>query len=71
MADILIPETFGELIRGFTGIIVALGGVVLIYLIFNIINFYNNRKRMKELNKMHRKIDIILALLDKKGKFKR
>ncbi len=46
-----------------TRFIQALGGVIVIYLIFSIANFYLNRKKNKEIKSINRKLSEIKKLL--------
>ena len=64
--ETLIPNTFEGLAKGIIGVIAALGGVIFLYLVFSIINFYINRKRLNVLSRMDRKLDIILSIINKK-----
>ncbi len=67
----IIPTTFEGLINNLVGVIAALGGVLFLYLVFNVINFYVNRRRLKELAKMNRKLDIILSVIGKEKRFRK
>jgi len=62
-------DPFGT-IKILTSVIAALGGVVFLYLVFNILNFLWNRKKNNNLKEMNEKIDRIIDLLkvDKKNK---
>ena len=48
-----------------TGTIAALGGIILLYLIFQSVMIYINRKKKKELEKINEKIGNIEELLKK------
>ncbi len=58
-----IPQ---EVIQNLTKVIGALGGVIFLYLIFNVINFLLNRKRAKEIKNINRKLNEIKSLLENK-----
>ena len=45
--ETIVPEPVSNVFSGFFGIIAALGGVVLLYLIFAIVNFFIERKKYK------------------------
>jgi beta-lactamase regulating signal transducer with metallopeptidase domain len=53
-------------ISNLTTFIQALGGVILIYIIFNIINAILNRKKRNELREINKNLEDIKELLKKK-----
>ena len=63
--EILVNGTI-EPIKSLTRIIVALGGVIFLYLVFNVINFFINRKKVKEIKKISQDLEDIKKLLSKK-----
>lgn len=50
-----------------TRFIQALGGVILLYLVFNLVNFFLNRKKNKMLNNIENELKEIKSILKKKG----
>lgn len=58
----LPQDLAGNLIR----VIAALGGVIFLYLIFNIINFLINRRKEKELKRVNENLEEIKKLLKNK-----
>jgi len=58
-----IPE---ELVGSFSGLILmlqALGGVIIVYIVFNIINYILNRKKRNELKEINKNLDDIKQIL--------
>ena len=66
--ETLVANSAETLIRSLTRTIAALGGVIFLYLVFNIINFIINKKRGKEIREMNEKLDKIIRLLGKRKK---
>lgn len=64
---ILTNDTL-EPIRSLTRIVTALGGIIFLYFIFSIVNFFINRKRAKEIKKISQNLEDIRKLLRKKFK---
>ena len=55
-----MPIDIVNRLRSLITIFQAIGGLIIVYIIFHIINLFLNRKRAKEMNKMrelHEKID--------------
>lgn len=52
-------------IKTLTSVIAALGGVVFLYLVFNVLNFIWNRKKNNNLKEMNEKLDKVIDLLKK------
>ena len=63
--ETILPVIVESLIKGLTGTIAALGGIILLYLIFQSVMIYINRKKKKELEKINEKIGNIEELLKK------
>ena len=63
--ETILPIIAESLIKGLTGTIAALGGIILLYLIFQSVMIYINRKKKKELEKINEKIGNIEELLKK------
>jgi len=63
--ETILPVIGESLIKGLTGTIAALGGIILLYLIFQSVMIYINRKKKKELEKINEKIGNIEELLKK------
>ncbi len=61
-------DTFASPISSVTRLIQALGGIVLLYLIFSIINVIINWKKNKEIKRLGRDVRDIKRLLSKKSK---
>jgi lysylphosphatidylglycerol synthetase-like protein (DUF2156 family) len=71
LEEVVDPQTIENLINqisNLTTFIQALGGVIVIYLVFNIINIIISRKKNKELNKINENLEQIKELLRKKNK---
>ena len=64
----VLPEEFMNSLSNFVDILQALGIVVLVYLIFNIINLFINRKKRDEMKKINENLEDIKKLLSKKNK---
>ena len=64
---ILIEEVLNQ-ISSLTTFIQAIGGLILLYIIFNIINMIINRKKNKEIKMINKNLEDIKKLLQKKRK---
>lgn len=65
--ETIIPDPVSNVFSEFFGIIVALGGIFLLYLIFAIANFLLERKKYREIRKISKRLDKIeKILIDKK-----
>ena len=64
----ILPKEFIEKASSFMTILEALGWALLIYVVFNIINFVINRERKKELIQIHKTLLDIKKLLIKQTK---
>ncbi|MBM3228592.1 hypothetical protein FJZ20_01785 [Candidatus Pacearchaeota archaeon] len=64
----LTPENMAFSITTLTRMIQALGGLIILYLIFGIINLIISIKKNKELKKMSENLKKIRAILSKKKK---
>jgi len=64
--ETVLPDTLGGLVKGLIGTIAALGGVILLYLIFSAVSSYLNRKKVKELKKINANLEDIKKILGKK-----
>ena len=63
-------ETADRILRWVIGSLAALGGVLFIYIVFNIINSILNRKKYKQLEVINKKLEDIEYLLEKNLKQK-
>ncbi len=63
-----LPKEFLEKAAGFMNVLEVLGWALLVYIIFNIINFVINRERKKELGQIHETLVDIKKLLSKQAK---
>jgi len=63
MANEIIIPVAENLVSWLTGIIAALGGVILLYLIFQSIMVYINRKKEKGIENINKKLTRIEELL--------
>jgi phosphate/sulfate permease len=71
LSDELITLLGPEVIRDLENLVLiwqAIGGVILAYLIFSLINTWINRKKRKELEKMNENLIDIKKLLVKQNK---
>ena len=66
--DIEIINNLINQISSLTTFIQAIGGLILLYLIFNIINAVINRNKKKEIEKINKNLQDIKKLLKKKKK---
>jgi len=64
----VVVNSADALVRNLVSVIAALGGIIVIYLIFQIINFSINRKKLNKIKVIDEKIDKIMNLLEKKKK---
>jgi hypothetical protein len=62
----LISALPQDVVGNLTKVIAALGGVIFVYLLFNILNFMINRRKEKELKKVNENLVEIKKLLTKK-----
>lgn len=67
MTDNITTELIDK-VGGLSTLIEALGGILILYLIFNIINSILGRKKQKELEKVNKNLEEIKKLLRKKKK---
>ena len=63
----LTPEVISQ-ISLFITILQTLGGIFIIYLLFNIMNLFLNRKKQKELDKINQNLEEIKKILKKSKK---
>jgi signal transduction histidine kinase len=59
-------EDLTRQISSLTTLFQAIGGLIILYLIFNLINFFTNRKKNKELKDINKNLKEIKTLLSKK-----
>ncbi len=64
----ILPSIAENLITNLTRTIAALGGIILLYMIFQSIIVYLNRKKAKLLEKIDEKLSRIENLLEKNNK---
>lgn len=58
-------ETADKILSWVKGSLAALGGVVLIYIVFNILNSFLNRRKYKEIENINKRLESIEKLLQK------
>jgi len=63
-----LPPEFIEKASGFMSVLEVLGWALIIYIVFNIVNFVINRERKKELGQIHETLVDIKKLLSKQVK---
>ncbi len=61
-----LPTELGGRISTLITIFQAIGGLIIVYLIFNIINMFLNRKKAKETERMRELLEEINRKLDKR-----
>jgi hypothetical protein len=66
ITDAVMLEELVKQIASLTILFQAIGGLIILYLIFNIINAFMNRKKNKELRNINKNLDDIKRLLSKK-----
>lgn len=64
--ETIFPVVAETAIKTLTSTIAALGGILLLYLIFQSVMVYLNRKKKKELEEINQKLNEIINLLKKK-----
>ncbi|MGD9276460.1 MAG: hypothetical protein PVJ67_04785 [Candidatus Pacearchaeota archaeon] len=57
-----------EVIKNLTKILAAFGGVLFLYLVFQIVNFFINRKKLSKIKEIEIKLNEVLKILKKKKK---
>lgn len=60
-----IPQELANQLSSFIIFLQAIGGIFVLYLIFNVINTFLNRKKQKEFNRMNENLLEIKNLLKK------
>ena len=71
--DSLIYALPQELVESFSGLVIVfqvLGGAIVLYIVFNIINFFTNRKKNKELQLINQNLQDIKQILMMKENFR-
>ena len=63
-----LPKEFIEKASSFMSVLEVLGWALLIYIVFNIVNYVINRERKKELGQIHETLVDIKRLLSKQTK---
>jgi len=66
ITDTEIAQNLIQSISSLTTFIQAIGGLILIYLVFNIISFFMNKKKNKEIERINHNLIEIKNLLKKK-----
>ena len=66
-----MPQELANRIGNLVTLLQAVGGVIIIYLVFNIINSFFNRKKSKELREINSNLRDIKALLARQDKRKK
>lgn len=64
----IVAESAEEVVRSLTKVIAALGGVLFLYLVFQIINFFLNKKKLDKIKNIEIKIDEVLKILKRRKK---
>jgi beta-lactamase regulating signal transducer with metallopeptidase domain len=67
LSDVALENLINS-ISNLTTFIQAIGGVILIYLVFNIINAIFNRKKRNELREINKNLEEIKKILRKKSR---
>ena len=67
MTDPELVEILIEKVSSLNTFLQAIGGIILIYLIFNIISLIMNRKKNKEIKEINHHLEEIKKLLKKKN----
>lgn len=65
----VLPEELMKQISTFMTILQALGGVIIIYLVFNIINTVLNKRKKRELQTINQNLADVKELLEKQCKY--
>ena len=63
--ETILPLPVQEAIKSLTRSIAALGGIILLYLIYQTINLFMNKGKNKELKKINQNLEEIKKLLEK------
>lgn len=66
--NVLLPEDVVHQISYLSTLFQAIGGLVIAYIVFNIINIIHNQKKEKELKKMRMLLEDIDKKLSRKNK---
>lgn len=64
--DVEVVQNLVENVSSLTTFIQAIGGLILIYIIFNIISMILNRRKTREIKKINANLEDIKKLLKKK-----
>ena len=64
----VFPKEFIEKAAGFMSVLEVLGWALIVYVVFNIINYVINRERKKELGQINETLVDIKKLLSKQAK---
>ena len=65
--DVEIVQNLVENVSSLTTFIQAIGGLILIYIIFNVVSMILNRRKTKEIKKINQNLEDIKRLLKKKN----
>ena len=65
--DVEVVQNLVENVSSLTTFIQAIGGLILIYIIFNIISMILNRRKTREIKKINANLEDIKRLLRKKN----
>ncbi len=71
ITDIVALETLFSKISLLTTIFQAIGGLILVYIIFHVINMVINEKRKKQIEEMSKDVKEIRKLLEIRGRYKK
>jgi len=63
----IVPEPVSNVFSGLFGVIATLGGIILLYLLFAIINFILERKKYKKITEIDKHLNKIEKILDGKN----
>jgi L-cystine uptake protein TcyP (sodium:dicarboxylate symporter family) len=67
----MIPQEFASKISLLTKTLQALGGIILLYIIFGIVNLLINKKKKEDIKKIRKDIEEIKEYIKKKKKKKK
>ena len=62
----IVPDSISRFFSNVFGIIAALGGILLIYLLFAILNYFLERKKYKKKKKINKRLERIEKFLKNK-----
>ena len=65
--DVEVVQNLVENVSSLTTFIQAIGGLILIYIIFNIVSMILNRRKTREIKKINANLEDIKRLLKKKN----